>query len=429
MNTKAFMAMASTASGGVGLVAIAFFATRCLNSHEMGFFFSFLSFGSLVQIADFGLSYAALQTAGRLAGTDRLIEIPSIAKYIFRWNFLVSCPFSIAVAVTGWAIFSSPVSGAESATILWSIPWIGYLVSAFANQLTLPGIALREGGGKVLQVWLLRLVQEWIGTGACLLTLYFGARLWSLMAFVLAKAIVATIWLWLGDALKVVSGTPTFSSKRWMSEVWPFQWKIGLSTLSGFLIFRAFSPLILIEKGPVIAGQFGLTFSVMNLLIAVSSAWPMSQAARYSTLIASGRYVELREEFPVMLAASTALSAAAAVLLAIGLWQAQKIGLSFALRLTDPLTTAIVLAAAVVHHIVICMAMFLRAEGREPLLVPSVVGGLITMSAVWLTSRFGSQTDIAVANLLCALCGIPIVLLLHRSRQRQLLATEKENVY
>jgi len=420
MNTKAFTAMASIASGGVGLLAIALFATRCLNSPELGFFFSFLSFGSLVLISDFGLSYAALQTGGRLAGTARLLELPSIAKYIFRWNFLVSCPFSLIVAVLGWATFANHGSGPASDQIFWSTPWLGYLVGAFANQLTLPGISLREGGGKALQVWRLRFIQEWIGTGACLLTLYFGARLWSLMAFVLAKAIVAAVWLWLGDALKMESETPAFSSKRWMSEVWPFQWKIGLSMLSGFLIFRAFSPLILIEKGPVLAGQFGLTFSVMNLLIAVSSAWPMSHTARYSTLFASGRYSELRQEFPAMLVSSTALSAAAAVILAVGFWQAQKNGLTFALRLTDPLTTAIVLAAAVAHHIVICVATFLRAEGREPLLVTSVVGGVVTTSAIWFTARFGSQTDIAVATLLCALCGIPVVFLLHRSRQRQL---------
>jgi len=103
------------------------------------------------------------------------------------------------------------------------------------------------------------------------------------MAFVLAKAIVAAVWLWLGDALKMESETPAFSSKRWMSEVWPFQWKIGLSMLSGFLIFRAFSPLILIEKGPVLAGQFGLTFSVMNHNdvchgLQAASLWPFYRA-------------------------------------------------------------------------------------------------------------------------------------------------------
>lgn len=48
--------MAANASGGAGLFAIAWLATRRLSGPELGFFFSFLSFGALAQLADFGIS-------------------------------------------------------------------------------------------------------------------------------------------------------------------------------------------------------------------------------------------------------------------------------------------------------------------------------------------------------------------------------------
>jgi hypothetical protein len=68
-------------------MAIAWLATRRLTPAELGFFFSFLSLGALVQVADFGLSYASLQTGGRLAGTGRLHEIPSVAARVRRvWS-------------------------------------------------------------------------------------------------------------------------------------------------------------------------------------------------------------------------------------------------------------------------------------------------------------------------------------------------------
>jgi hypothetical protein len=308
-------------------------------------------------------------------------------------------------------------SGDDAAmSVLWAGPWAGFLLAIFANQLTIPRLALREGGGKVSQVWAVRLAQEWAAGLACLIALQAGAGLWSLAVFFSARALVSTLWLVAGDPLQAEEGVPAFSLDRWMSEVWPFQWKIGLSSLSGFLIFRAFTPIVFLEKGPAVAGQFGLAISMMNLLISVSSAWPASQAARYAALYAGGRFGELRREFPVMLWASTALAALAAVTLSAVLWQARRFGFAIALSLPDPYTTAVVLSTAVVHHFVLCFAVYLRAEGREPLLIASVGGSIFTATAIWLTAHFATLRDVAVVNLACAMIGIPIVLFLSRSR-------------
>jgi hypothetical protein len=418
------MAMASTASGGFLMLAIAWLATQRLTSVEQGYFFSFLSFGALVQLADFGLSYASLQTAGRLAGMNRLRELPALSRTVGRWNLYASGLAVTVVAAIGGATLSVGGSGAVKTPADWIGPWLAYLMAVLVDQLTVPRIALREGSGKVLEMWRLRLAQEWAAGAACLGALAAGEALWSLTAYAAARAALAVCWLGVGDPLRADTGHPDFSLKQWMTEVWPFQWKIGLSGLSGFLIFRAFSPILFLEKGPVMAGQFGLAISLMNLLISVSSAWPMSQAARYSTWIAAGRYRDLHGEFPRLLGYSTALAATAAATLAAALWAAREMGLNVALRLTEPRTTAIILAAAVAHHVVRCLAMFLRAEGREPLLVPSVVGGTVTVSIVWLTAHYGTLTEVAVANLLLAAAGIPVAFFLLRLRERHLLASE-----
>ena len=420
--------MASTASGGVALLAIAWLATRRLTPAELGFFFSFLSLGALVQLADFGLSYASLQTSGSLAGIGRLHEIPSLAARVRRWNLATSSISTAAAAAIGSAIFSSHQSAMQSGGLAWKGPLAAYLLGVFLNQLTIPQMSLREGSGRVTQMWRLRLVQEWIAGLACLFALNAGWGLWSLSVLVAARAVVAAVWLTIGDRLPSAEGQPPYSLKRWMAEIWPFQWKIGVSWLSGFLIFRVFPPIILLEKGPVAAGQFGLAMSLMNLLIAVSSAWPLSQAARYATLNAARRFDELRREFPVMLAASTVVSASATVICAGLLWQARQRGVVFALRLPDSAVTLLILAAAVPHHVVSCFAVLLRSEGREPLLIPSVLGGLATVSIMWAAAHFGTLTNVAVANFLCAALGILIVLFLFRRwPQRHRAATRFES--
>jgi hypothetical protein len=414
MIRRAAVAVASTASGGVALFAIVLLATQRLTPTELGFFFSFLSLGALVQLADFGLSYASLQTGGSLAGSGRLHEIPSLAARIRRWNLATSSVATVAAAVIGSAIFSSRQTAAQSGGVSWKGPLAAYLLGVFLNQLTIPQMSLREGSGRVTQMWRLRLVQEWVAGIACLFALQAGWGLWSLGALVAARAAVAAVWLTTGDTLPSGKGLPPYSLKRWMVEIWPFQWRIGVSWLSGFLTYRVFAPIVLVEQGPTAAGQFGLAISMMNVLLGVSAAWPLSQAAHYAALNASGRFKDLRREFPLMLMASTAVSVAAASLLVFVLVQARMRGVIFALRFPDPAVTALVLAAAVAHHIVACFAVLLRSEGREPLLLPSIGAGLTTACVVWAAAHFGTLTTVAEATLACALLWIPVAMLLFR---------------
>ena len=416
MRRRAVLAMASTGSGGVALLAIAWLAARRLSGAELGFFFSFLSFGALVQLADFGLSYAALQTAGRFAGTDQLHELPALAKRVRVWNLLATTVATAIVFILGFITFSTHAEGVSNA---WRNAWIAYLVAVFANQLTLPSISLREGSGRIDQMWTLRLVQEWSAGIACVVALHLGVGLWSLAVFVGARAVVAALWLALRHPLRVERGRPAYSLERWMADVWPFQWKIGLSGLAGFLIFRAFSPIVLLEQGAVPAGRFGLAISLMNLLIAITSAWPLSQAARYAALYASGRFSEIRREFPMMLWSSAAIAAlGAAALLAI-LEFGRAMGVTVTTKLPGTSVMVILFTCAVIHHCINSLAVVLRAEGREPLLAASLIGGVVTVIAVWATAYFGSLRDIAAAYLACTVAGLTVTVLLFRARLRR----------
>lgn len=417
---NALVAMSTTAVAGATLMATAWLATRRLTPEELGFFFTFLSFGALVQMADFGLPAAALQTAGTLAGTGRLQQLGALADAVRKWNIAVSGLVTGSVAVVGWILFSRAGLSPGVSDVPWKGPWIAFLLGSLATQLAAAGIGVREGSGKIAQMWWLRLLQETAGGGACLATLYFGGGLWSLCAFAAARGLLALFWLLLGDPLRRDADLPPYTLERWMKDVWPFQWKMGLSRLSGFLIFRAFSPLILLENGPTLAGQFGLAIAVTNLLISVTTAWPASQAARWAAFIAGGRGTELRRVFRSLLGASTVFSATAAMASTWVFWRLRVAGFPLVEKLTDPVTTGLLLTTAVVHHFVGCVAVLLRAEGREPLLWPSVIGGVVTIVLLWLAAHWGGSLEIATTNLLCSLAGIPVVLVLLKRRSRYL---------
>ena len=406
--------MASTASAGTMLFGIAWLATNRLTPTELGFFFTFMSLGTLVQLTDFGLSYASLQAGARLAGTECLHEVHGIAARVHQWNVVVSLVASTAVAAIGWGLFTS--KHAVSPATYWQGPWLAYLAAVFLNQLTMPHLSLREGTGRIAEVWGIRLVQEWIAGPTCIAALHLGLGLWSLSVFTAARGLTAALWLHFEPRKSGIKDTGAFPWTRWMREIWPFQWKIGVSTLAGFLIFRAMTPIVLLEKGPIAAGGIGLALALMNVLHTTTTAWPLSQAAKFSILIAAGRRKQVRHDFWQLLWPSTVLSASAVVFVMIVIRATQKAGFSIALRLPSVTATRYILAAAVIHHFVACFAILLRSEGQEPLLLAAVMESLVTVSAVWLASHLGSLQATGLAYLASAFIPVPFALVLFRRR-------------
>ena len=78
-----------------------------------------------------------------------------------------------------------------------------------------------------------------------------------------------------------------------------------------------------------------------------------------------------------------------------------------------------VLLTASIHHLVMCMAVPLRAERMEPLLTISFFGSLATCVAIWLAAHYGTLFDIALTNLACASIGLIFATRIYRERLHQ----------
>ena len=78
-----------------------------------------------------------------------------------------------------------------------------------------------------------------------------------------------------------------------MKEIFPYQWKIALSWISGYFIFQLFNPVLFATEGAVVAGQMGMTLSVLNAVQAFSMSWMNTKVPRLSGLIEMKQYTEL----------------------------------------------------------------------------------------------------------------------------------------
>ena len=396
---RIFTALAATASAGLAMLAVILLATRLLSADEQGYFFALMSVGALVQIGDFGLSYAVLQKASHLGGDAGNAALQRGTR---RLSIRTAGLSTLAASVFG-AISIGP--GHLAALDFPSLLAGSFALAAlFASQAAAPLLSLREGSGQVAAAWRLRMLQEWAGGIACVATLLAGGGLYSLLA------------LWAGRSaviLPLLVNAPPYATEAkatisWRDELWPFQWRIGLSNLSGFLIFRVMTLVVIAEQGAVEAGRYGFALAVMNMMLAVTTAWPNSSATRLGQLIAGGQPLLAVTEARRTRLRSTAFALASALCVWALFALATAHGLEIAQRMADPLTLALLLATGVVHHLVATQAVLLRAEIREPLLMISLIGGVANLAGGWLAAHFATPPAIAATALACALIGLVV---------------------
>jgi len=195
-------------------------------------------------------------------------------------------------------------------------------------------------------------------------------------------------------------------SFHWLSEVWPFQWRIALSWLSGYFMAQLFNPVLFAAHGPIVAGRMGMSLSIGSALVAVSFAWMSTKASPFGVMVARRQWGELdalffrtvRQSFFVLLICCLIVLTVVVAL--------DHVGHPFSKRLLDPVSFCLLLLSTLINHIIYCEALYLRTHKKEPFLIVSVVVGILTATAtLTLAGRFGA-VGVSAGYLACCLVGL-----------------------
>ncbi|MEO8938289.1 MAG: hypothetical protein ABI277_18090 [Burkholderiaceae bacterium] len=418
LRADATLAMATRATQGAVMGLGAAIVIWRMSSTGQGYYFAFISFGILLQLCDFGLSYASLQAASHLLAIGRVSALKALADRALRINAPITAAASIVVAGLGWWLFvRAPDESAEG----WTAAWFVFIAGVGINHLTAPYIFIVEGGLSVARAWRFRLAQE-IASGVVLLVvLAFGQGLWALAAYFWARFAFAAGWMRrMSLSVPDVAGFGE-PMRSWREDLWPFQWRVGLSAIASYLVFQAFGPILFALRGPDAAGRFALSLSVMNAIVMVTTAWPISQAAHFGVLVGRRQVADLARRWTQLLVRSTAFAAVGAVATVAAFVVLSAMAPAAMARFAGPQTTALLIASAVAHHVIACISVVLRSERRDPLLGLSIVGGLATLGLMTVAAVRGELQWVALTYLLCTVATIPIATLVYRrfaARQR-----------
>jgi len=409
-----------------GVVTLALLV-RFLSPAQQGFYSVFGNFMGIQVFFELGLGLVLLQFAsheraalewspeGTLEGDPvAKSRLSSLLRRALVWYGVIALLLLLTVYPAGLLYFHKYQRASEH--VAWQRPWLFFAVAVSAGVLFTPLWAVLEGCGLVAEVVSAQFVGALLYSFLFWLMLLRHLGLYAMTVGGLASGAWVIGWLWvrrrafLRDLLR--AGDPRHVV-HWRQEMWPFQWRIALSWLSGYFIYQTFTLFLFASHGAVAAGRMGLSLSVAASLGAIAVAWVSTKAAPFGSLVAKRDWAQMDRMFFPSLWQSTAIL----VVCDGSFWlltfllnhpHAGHFALAHRLsaRLLPPLPLGLLLAAMIVNHTVGAMGIYLRAHKQEPFLLISLLGGALVCLSSATLGRFFGATGMTAGNLAISFLGL-----------------------
>lgn len=404
-----------------GLITVALIA-HFLSPGEQGYYYTFGSLIALQIVFELGFSFVILQMASHERAHLTLSEdgtisgdpvcharLASVLQKTVRWYSTAAVFMGAFLLVVGTIFFATHQHPGEH--VAWRIPWY---MAALATMLTFqidPILSFMEGCGFVSNVAGLRLVQAMTGSTLAWLTLLLHHGLFAPGMIILGNTVVGVGWLCARRKLllNLLRHAPGENRIQWRSEVWPFQWRIAVSWLCGYFIYQLFNPVTFAFSGPVVAGQMGMSLSLVSALKSVAISWINTKAAPFGGLIARKEYGKLDHIFFRAWTQAILVCTAGAGCILAGAILLNWAKAPFAHRLLSPTLLAFLLFTAILDITVFGEALYLRAHKQEKFLFISVLSAvLVACSTIIFGRYFGAEGIVIGTVIISVFAGLPL---------------------
>jgi len=409
-----------------------------LTPGQQGFYYTFGSLLALQVFFELGLNQVIIQLVsheaahlqlhddGRITGDAHRVErLSAIRRLVQRWYLIAAAMFAVITGIAGYVFFEQR---GGIPTSEWLPIWCGLVGCTAINLYMSPRLAIVEGTGHVGQVARLRLIQSVLGYGALWVLLLAGAGLW--VAAVVPAASPATTWVWLrlrADDLRHTPAAGTSAPFTWRKDIFPLQWRLAVSWVSGYFIFNLFTPIIFAHHGAKEAGRFGMAMAIFNAVTTVGLSWINAKAPSLTMHISRGESEALNSTFRGVMIRSVAFTGALSAVVVATAAAATLAGWSAIQRIADLESLLAIAVATTINVLVYACASYMRAHREEPMVPVSVVSAACTIAAVAASAALPVSWMMALYAAIGGLVTLPWTLFLlrrYRARHRSPVPAE-----
>ena len=380
--------------GFTGVLSV-LFITTFLTGVEQGFYYTFGSLlamqiffelgltGIMTQFVAHEVSHLTLNKRKEYEGEDFYkSRLASLIRFCVKWYFALSVIVFFFLMVVGFTYFK--YYGNDHTEVDWQIPWLLICIGTAIKLFQSPLNSIFMGLGFVKEMSKIGFWQQFILPTITWTGLAVGFKLYVVGIGYLASVILWQFFVsYLGLSRIIINLWKVKITERvlYFKEIFPFQWRIALSWMSGYFIFQLFNPVLFATEGAVIAGQMGLTMQLLNAIQSLSFSWLNTKIPFYSQLIAVKDYLTLDTIFGRTLRQMTRVCLSLLCIFLFIIWVLNTTQIEFkghvlADRFLGYIPLVIMMIPVYLQQYTNSWAAYLRCHKKEPFLVISVVGGI-----------------------------------------------------
>ncbi len=305
----------------------------------------------------------------------------SLGRLAFRYYAIAAAIFLVAVGIGGHIFFTLAAQRDPAHHVVaWQGAWWIITAAAAGSFAINPAWSLLEGCNQMAEVARYRL---WSSVGifaANAAALISGAGIYAAAIGAVANLLISASYLgrcW-GAFFRQFREHPQHGTVCWRHEIWPFQWRIAVSWMSGYFVFDLINPIAFYFCGAVEAGRLGMSLQLIRMILVISMTWISTKVPKFGMLVAARAWAELdalwrRSTFQMFVMYLLGYGAFLLAVPVVGHWF-PKIPERLA-----PLAVNAWLGGAMVTQVLVgAMSMELRAHKKEPMMWVSVMAAVLS---------------------------------------------------
>lgn len=404
-------AIAFTSGNGVvnaiiGVVSV-LIVTTCITKEEQGYLYTFNSVMAIKVFFELGFTgiitqyvaheHAHLKWADdgiNLEGDEKYrSRLSSLLHFCVKWYSVIAIVYFVALQVSGISFFST--FGKED-NVSWMIPWIFISFFSMIGLFTAPFFSFTKGLGLVTEMAEMGFYVTIISTLVSWACFIYGLSLYSIIFSQFVGTLYSFYYFFHHHLFRVIVGIwriKVTERVSYMQEIFPQQWRIAMSWISGYFIFNFMNPVVFATSGAVAAGQMGMTVNILNQIRGFSMAWIGTKVPLMSRLIALKEYFQLDRNFKktVMQELFVAVSLLLLFWLCIFVLRFTQFSVNGRIlseRFLDYLPMLLMTIPVIAQMLNDNLATYLRCHKKEPYLLKSICIGLLSVCYILICSKY-----------------------------------------
>ena len=382
--------------GGITGVLSVFFISTFLTGVEQGFYYTFGNILALQVFFELGLtgimtqyvahevSHLQLNEECQYEGEEKYkSRLASLVHFCVKWYSVLAILVFVFLLIVG-LIFFTHFGEEHSEEVSWHMPWTLICLGTSLNILQSPFISIFMGVGKVKEMSKVGFIQQFVIPLVNWTGFVCGLKLYVLPIASLMPVLIWQFYVWRSGLARIIVNlwkVRITERVAYLKEIFPYQWKIALSWISGYFIFQLFNPVLFATEGAVVAGQMGMTLQALNAIQAFSMSWLNTKVPLYSQLIALKDYLKLDTIFNKTLQQMAGVCLVLLAMFFAAIWllnvtNLQLNGHVLAERFLPYIPMLLLMFTIYLNQYTSSWATYLRCHKQEPFLVISICGAL-----------------------------------------------------